>query len=69
MKEKRSINPYLIRGDKEFYQAFGVKDPKKQAEMRGLGMPCYNDGKAFMYDPDEVKEWIKENYKIQRISI
>lgn len=63
-RKRGNITPYLIRGEQEFFEAFGVKSSEKQAEMRSAGMPCYHDGKAFIYDPDEVVKWIKENWKI-----
>ncbi|MDR1338581.1 MAG: hypothetical protein LBK58_00735 [Prevotellaceae bacterium] len=64
MKRRRpTIEPLVIRGDEEFFSAFGIPE-KKQAEMRTKGLPCYHDGKCFIYFPDEVSAWIKENWKM-----
>jgi hypothetical protein len=62
-KERRQIDPLVIRGDVEFFNAYGIP-AKKQAEMRDKGLPCYHDGKCFIYFPDEVDTWIKTNWRL-----
>jgi hypothetical protein len=62
-KVRRQIEPQTIRGDVEFFNAYGVP-PKKQAEMRDSGLPCYHDGKCYVYFPEEVNQWIKKNWKL-----
>lgn len=66
-KEKNirpNIVPIIIRGEREFARAFGISDGHTQAKLRAQGMPCYHDGKCFVYFPDEVKAWMKEKWKI-----
>jgi hypothetical protein len=65
MKKVRrtNIEPLTIRGDVEFYEAFGI-NAKKLAEMRSCGLPCYYDGKCFLYFPGEVEAWIKTNWQL-----
>jgi hypothetical protein len=62
--KKRNIPPLTIRGESEFAAAFGIKDPRTQAKLRSEGMPCYHDGSMFIYIPEEVINWMKQNWKI-----
>lgn len=59
-----NIAPLIIRGEREFAAAFGISDGHTQARLRDRGLPCYHDGKCFVYFPDEVVSWMKENWKI-----
>ena len=63
-KLRENIAPVIIRGQKEFAAAFGISDPLVQARLRSEGLPCYNDGKMFVYDPNEVLAWMKKSWKI-----
>lgn len=65
-KRKRDIPAYMIKGEFEFAEAFGIIDPDKQAELRSEGMPCYNRKGTYFYDPEEVKDWMKNNWKVQQ---
>lgn len=65
-KRKRDIPVYMIKGEYEFGEAFGILDNEKQAELRSKGMPCMNMNGQYMYDPDEVKEWFKKTFKVER---
>ena len=63
-KDKRNnIEPLVIRGADEFFKAYGIATDK-QSEMRKKGLPCYHDGKCYLYFPDEVENWIKANWKL-----
>jgi hypothetical protein len=69
MREKKgtvrtNIKPEMLRGEREFAAAFGIKSGDTQAKLRAQGMPCYYDGAMFVYDPKEVKEWMKEKWKL-----
>jgi len=63
-KIRTNIEARVIRGEQEFHAAYGVAQAK-QTEWRSMGMPCYTDGKVFMYFADEVDAWIKNNFRIQ----
>jgi hypothetical protein len=64
MKARRdNIEPRILRGDAEFFKAYGM-DKRKQSEMRTKGLPCYHDGKCFIYYPEEVDTWIKNNWRL-----
>ena len=68
-RKRNNIPAFCIRGEQEFFEAFGIKSPDKQAEMRSQGMPHYSDGRIYIYFPEEVKAWIRENYKVQEVNI
>jgi hypothetical protein len=68
-KKNRNITPYLIHGEEEFYQAFGIKGNDKQSQLRAEGMPCYYDGKSYFYDPDEVKTWLKRHFAVPMLTL
>jgi len=61
---RENITPIIIRGEKEFAAAFGYSDPLVQQRLRNEGMPHYNDGKCFVYDPQEVLDWMKKNWRV-----
>jgi hypothetical protein len=63
-KETRKISPIIIRGESEFSEAFGIKDPRTQAALREKGLPCMHDGAMYVYDPQDVLAWMKTNWKI-----
>ena len=61
------IIPLVLRGSDEFEAAYGISE-KKLSQMRTDGLPCYNDGKIFIYYPDEVNAWIKKNWTLQYVN-
>ena len=64
-RQRTNIEPRIIRGDEEFFQAWGISR-NVQTKLRSEGLPCYYDGKYFFYYPDEVDAWLKGKFKIQR---
>ena len=68
-RKRTNIPAFCIRGEQEFFEAFGVKSPDKQAEMRSQGMPHYKDGRVTIYFAEEVVAWMKENYKVQKVKV
>lgn len=58
-----NIQRFILRGSKELEEATGY-GKRVHAVWRQQGMPHYFDGKHFLYDPDEVKRFLKNFYKI-----
>ena len=64
--ESRNIQRLMLCGDEELFQAFGIRKAKA-AEYRSQGMPFLGKAKPFMYDPEDVKVWLKETFQHQQI--
>jgi len=68
-RKRNNIPAFCIRGEQEFFEAFGIKSPDKQAELRSRGMPHYLDNRVNVYFVEEVIAWMKENFKVQDVNI
>ena len=68
-RKRNNIPAFCIRGEQEFFEAFGIKSPDKQAEMRSQGMPHYVDNRVYFYFAEEVIAWMKETYSTQKVKI
>lgn len=67
-KSKRKIQREMLVGYDEFAEAFGIMNPRTIEKLMKVGMPYYPIApKITMYDPNEVKDWIKENFKPQTV--
>ena len=68
MKKSEAENvEYALRGDEELLRGFKIGEKLAQ-KMREAGMPHYSIGGSsnggYLYFPDEVKQWIKANYRV-----
>lgn len=63
-KMKRTIEPIFLVGDEELGQAIGITTPRLLQELRQQGMPYYICGKSFVYDPEEVKKFLKKLWSL-----
>lgn len=64
----QSIQRMFLRGSKELGEATGFTDKRIHAMWRDNGLPYYASAKTFLYDPDEVKAFLKNFYKADVIS-
>lgn len=67
--KNRIIPPLFLCGDSELAAAIGIKSTEALADLRKDGLPYYYRGKSFLYDPDEVKKWIKAHCQVQKVKI
>lgn len=67
-RTRNNIEPRFICGESEFKAAYGIS-AHTQAEWRSSGLPCYLNGKVFMYSIDEVDKWIRETKRVQTVEI
>lgn len=61
---KRTIEPIFLVGDEELGQAIGITTPRLLQELRNEGLPYYHNGKSFVYDPEEVKKFLKKLWSL-----
>ena len=62
-KRRTNIEARVICGGIEFQEMFGINE-SRQAEWRSMGLPYYQDGRCYIYYPDEVDKFIKDNFRI-----
>ena len=63
---KRTIEPIFLVGDEELGQAIGITTPRLLQELRNEGLPYYHNGKSFVYDPEEVKKFLKKLWSLTK---
>ena len=67
-RRRTNIEPRIIRGDDEFFHAWGFP-ASKISEFRSKGMPSYFDNKQYFYYPEEIDAWLREQCRIVLPSI
>lgn len=65
--KSQSIQRMFLRGSKELGEATGFTDKRIHALWRDNGLPYYATSKTFLYDPEEVKTFLKKFYKAETI--
>ena len=63
-KYRDNIQRLCLRGDVELGMAIGVSSRDTLARLRQEGLPCYHDGKSFVYFPNDVEKWLREHWDI-----
>lgn len=66
---KRDIQPLFLVGDKELGAAIGLSTSESLKSLRDEGLPYYHSGKSFVYDPDEVKTFLKKLWQTKRVKL
>lgn len=66
---KREIQPLFLVGDKELGAAIGISTSESLRTLRDEGLPYYHNGKSFVYDPEEVKTFLKHLWQVKKVKL